>query len=114
MMPDYESLGASVGRLVAAKQAAYGNSFSKSGAILRALYPEGIAPEQYDDVLALTRMIDKFFRIANGNQGGEDAWQDLAGYSLLGMARGKRDAEPVGGQEGASEVDRVISPAEVY
>jgi hypothetical protein len=86
-MRDYEALGREIGALVAVKQQQYGNSFGKAGQVLRVLYPEGVKPEQYDDMLAVVRVIDKLFRVANGNQGGEDAWRDIAGYGLLGAAR---------------------------
>ena len=55
--------------------------------MLRLLYPDGVRPEQYDDLLALTRIVDKCFRIANGNQGEENAYADVAGYGLLGAMR---------------------------
>lgn len=42
---EYEQLGASIGKLVAEKQAAYGDAFGKSGDVLRILYPGGIGPE---------------------------------------------------------------------
>lgn len=73
-----------IGQLVDEKQAAYGDSFGKSPRILRILYPEGIKPEQYEDVLAVVRILDKFSRIATDkNALGENPWKDVAGYSLL-------------------------------
>jgi hypothetical protein len=45
----YEEVGAAIGRLVDAKQKAYGRSFDRVGSILKILYPTGIKPEQYDD-----------------------------------------------------------------
>lgn len=83
----YEALGADIGRLVTAKQEQYGDSFGRSGEILRVLYPDGIRPEQMDDALAVVRITDKLFRIAAGNQGGENAYADIAGYGLLGAAK---------------------------
>jgi hypothetical protein len=74
--------------LVAEKQAAYGDSFGKSGEVMRILYPEGIAPEQMDDALCVVRMVDKLFRIATDRDAlGESPYRDIAGYALLGDAR---------------------------
>jgi hypothetical protein len=80
----YEYVGKTIGQLVDAKQAAYGDSFGKAPLILRILYPTGIAPEQYEDVLAMVRILDKFSRIATDKGAlGENPWQDVAGYGLL-------------------------------
>lgn len=80
----YAKLGAEIGKLVDQKQEQYGNSFNRSGEILHILYPSLVKPEQYKDMLAVVRIIDKLFRIANGDQGGESAYRDIAGYALLG------------------------------
>jgi hypothetical protein len=87
-LPRYEQLGGDVGRLVEQKQAAYGDSFGKSGEVMRQLYPDGIRPEQMDDALAVVRVVDKLFRIATAKDAfGESPWRDVAGYGLLGAAR---------------------------
>lgn len=84
----FESLGSEIGRLVQEKQAAYGNSFGKSGQVMRLLYPDGIKPEQMDDALAVVRVLDKLFRIATAKDAfGESPWRDIAGYGLLGASR---------------------------
>lgn len=85
----YKEIGATIGQLVDEKQEMYGNSFGRAGEILQILYPSLIKPDQYKDMLAVVRIIDKLFRIANGDQGGESAWQDIAGYGLLGAGRTK-------------------------
>jgi len=82
----YEKLGLSVGKLVTEKQDAYGNSFGQSGKVLEILYPDGVQPDQYKDMLTIVRIIDKLFRIANQKDyNGESPYTDIAGYSLLGM-----------------------------
>ena len=87
-MADFSKIGEEVGRLVADKQKAYGDSFGRSGECLRQMYPDGIKPEQYDDLLTIARMLDKLFRIAsNPDAFEENPYRDLCGYSLLGMAR---------------------------
>ncbi|MCK9196016.1 MAG: hypothetical protein M0P16_03455 [Syntrophales bacterium] len=63
-MITYVEVGAAIGRLVDEKQKAYGNSFGNTGKLLRMLYPDRIRPDQYDNLLALVRMIVKLFRIA--------------------------------------------------
>jgi hypothetical protein len=87
-MSQYEKLGQEVGKLVDQKQAVYGDSFGRSGNVMRVLYPDGIKPEQYDDALAMVRIIDKLFRVANKRDAfGESPGRDLAGYGLLMAAR---------------------------
>lgn len=84
----YPDLGRSIGELVEAKQAAYGDSFGRSGAVMRALYPAGIPPEKLDDALAVVRVLDKLFRIATARDAlGESPWRDIAGYALLAVKR---------------------------
>jgi len=88
----YEQIAADVGKLVGEKQAAYGDSFGRSGNVLRELYPDGIRPEQYDDMLAIVRIIDKLFRVANHKGAfGESPGRDIAGYGTLIAA--KHEAE---------------------
>jgi len=81
----YEIKGQSVGALVDKKNKQYGDSYNRAGHILQVLYPNGIQPPEYRDMLGIIRVIDKLFRIANGKQGEENPWQDIAGYGLLGM-----------------------------
>ena len=60
----FEKIATEIGKLVDEKDATYGSSFLKSEKILKILYPNGIEPSQYKDMLAITRIIDKLFRIA--------------------------------------------------
>lgn len=84
----YERLGASVGRLVAEKQKAYGDSFGRSGNCLREMYPDGVRPDQLDDMLVIARILDKLFRIASEpDYGGESPFRDICGYALLGLKK---------------------------
>jgi len=89
---DYAKLGEEIGKTVNEKQKAYGDSFGKSGDILKILYPIGVKPEQYDDMLAIVRMLDKLFRIANDKDAfGESPYRDIAGYALLGICREEKE-----------------------
>lgn len=84
----YKQIGEEIGSLVDEKNAAYGSSFAESYKILSVLYPNGIKPEQYTDALAIIRVIDKLFRIANKKDAfGESPWKDIAGYAILGVAK---------------------------
>ena len=85
---DYSKVGEDVGRIVKEKQIAYGDSFGRSGECLRQMFPDGIKPEQYDDLLTIARMLDKLFRIATDPGAfDENPYQDIVGYGLLGMKR---------------------------
>jgi hypothetical protein len=91
-MKSYQELGGEVGALVDAKNKAYGSSFDDAGAFLRLLYPSGIQPEQYGDMLALVRIFDKMKRIATDKDAfGESPFGDIAGYGLLGLMRVTRE-----------------------
>ena len=82
----YKQIGEEIGSLVDKKNAAYGSSFAECHKILSVLYPNGIQPEQYTDALAIIRVIDKLFRIANKKDAfDESPWRDIAGYALLGL-----------------------------
>jgi len=84
----FSEIGAEVGKLVSDKQRAYGDSFGRSGECLRQMFPEGIKPHQYDDLLTIARILDKLFRIANNPTAfDENPYQDIVGYGLMGMNR---------------------------
>lgn len=93
-MIDYAVLGKSVGELITEKNQAYGDSFHRSGDILNILFPMGIKPENYVDILAMARIIDKLFRIATDpTYGSESPWRDIAGYALLRLADNIKETE---------------------
>ena len=92
MTNKYEQIGQEIGKLVDQKNAAYGSSFAEAHKILSVLYPNGIKPEQYTDALAIVRVLDKLFRIANQkNAFGESPWKDIAGYAILGVANNEKE-----------------------
>lgn len=79
-----------IGKLVDDKNQKYGDSFAKASAFLRLLYPDGVPPEKYDDMLTIVRMFDKLMRIATAKDAyGENPFADLAGYALLAVVQGK-------------------------
>ena len=56
----------------------------------------GVEPAQYPYMLAVTRIVDKLFRIASDPDAlGEEPFMDIVGYGLLGLAmtRGLRKEE---------------------
>jgi len=78
-----------LGELLVRKNAAYGSSFLKAGEFLALLYPMGIRPEQYTDALLLVRIFDKCMRVATRKGAfGESPYLDIAGYGILGAAKG--------------------------
>jgi len=89
---DFAEIADGIGRTVAEKNRAYGDSFSKAGEILRVLYPGGIRPDQYTDALGVIRVIDKLFRISTDKDAfGESPWKDIAGYGILGVANSGKE-----------------------
>ena len=90
----YENIGQDIGKLVDEKNSAYGSSFAECHKILSVLYPKGIKPEQYTDALAIIRVIDKLFRIANKKDAfGESPWKDIAGYAILGIHNAEQEKQ---------------------
>ncbi len=83
----FMTLATELGKLLAEKNFAYGDAFSKTTQILTLLYPQGIKVEQFKDVHVLVRMLDKMSRIAQDNDPmGESPYKDLAGYAILAQA----------------------------
>ena len=82
----YEGLAKGVADLVYEKQIAYGDSFGKSGQVMKVLFPDGIPADKMDDALVIVRIVDKLFRIANQKEAfNENPYKDIMGYGLLGM-----------------------------
>ena len=85
-MNRYAQEAINLAELVTKKQITYGDLFGQSKRIIEVLYPKGISPEQYQDAMAMIRIIDKLFRIANKKFAFEEnPWQDIAGYALLSL-----------------------------
>lgn len=90
----YTEIGTMLGKLVEEKNVAYGNAFEKSGDFLKLLYPDGIQPDDYTDMLLLVRIFDKQMRIATDkNALGESPFNDIAGYGLLGSVKDLKEKE---------------------
>lgn len=81
------TIATELGNLLEVKNEAYGNAFVKITEVLKILYPEGIKPEQYQDLGLVIRILDKLSRIAKDNDPlGEDPFKDIAGYAILAQA----------------------------
>jgi len=90
----FEEIGKTIGALVEEKNEAYGDSFARSQEILKVLFPDGVQPNQYRDMLGMVRVIDKMFRIATDKDAfGESPWKDITGYGILGTAGDEREKE---------------------
>lgn len=88
----FEEVAIAIGKLTDEKNRAYGDSYARSTEIIRILYPHGVQPEQYQDMLAIVRVLDKLFRIATSkNAFGESPWNDIAGYGVLMAAYAKEE-----------------------
>ena len=91
-MKKLKEISLELGSLLEEKNRSYGSAFSKSSEVLKILYPNGIQPEQYTDLLLTTRILDKLFRIANDKSAfNEEPWKDIAGYGLLGIYKEQID-----------------------
>jgi len=90
-MGKFEKLATKVGALVDEKNKAYGNSFNDAGDFLRLLYPNGIPPEKYTDMLCMVRIYDKMKRIATQKDAfNESPYRDIVGYGLLGLDKDQK------------------------
>jgi len=78
------------------KNRKYGDAVRKTLGMLNELYPEGIRPDQYSDLLLLVRVMDKLIRIATytperREADDESPWADVRGYGILGE---EKDLDP--------------------
>jgi len=102
----YRETGQRIGELVDEKNAAYGDSFHKSAIVMLALFPNGIPPEKYTDALAIVRIVDKLFRLANKKDAfGENPMEDIAGYAIVSTGPEERSDPSRAGQP--SSIDRL-------
>ena len=80
---EWMALAEGIGKTVADKNEAYGDSVRKTAIIMSELYPE-VPVETLSKILLTVRILDKLSRIANDpGFGGEDPALDIAGYGFL-------------------------------
>lgn len=94
-----------LGKLVIEKNNSYGSAYALCATYLELLFPNGVHPSRYTDMLLLVRMFDKQMRIARRKDAfGESPYKDLAGYSVLGIHKDapfeKKDGETKGPEIG--------------
>ena len=84
----FTKIARDIGNIVVEKNAAYGDSVATSADFLKLLYPDGVTPEQYGNMLLLIRIFDKQKRIASDKDAfGENPYKDIAGYAILGVSQ---------------------------
>lgn len=82
--PEWAEIFGEVAVVVDQSNKAYGDSFRRSSDFLKLLWPDGVPPEQYADMLAIIRIFDKLMRIASSRGAfGESPARDIAGYGGL-------------------------------
>ena len=87
----FQAIGREIGALVDKKNAAYGDAHAVTGDILKLVYPKGVQPCQYADMLSIARVLDKILRISHDKDAfGESPWRDITGYGILGVERDAR------------------------
>jgi hypothetical protein len=86
---EFQIAAEEIGNLVTEKNKAYGNSFEEAEKFLKLLFPNGITPEHYSDMLCIVRIFDKLKRIATDkNAFNEDPYKDLLGTVIrMGKSR---------------------------
>jgi hypothetical protein len=90
----FTDIATEIGVMVDEKNKAYGSSFDKCADFLRLLYPNGVSPHEYGDMLAIVRIFDKMMRIATDRDAfGEDPFKDIVGYGLLSVRRRRVEKE---------------------
>lgn len=88
----FATIGRRIGALVEKKNLAYGDAHAATGDILKIIYPDGVRPDQYADMLGTARVLDKLLRISRDKKAfAENPWEDVAGYGILGVERDSRE-----------------------
>lgn len=86
----FHKIATDLASLLEEKDKAYGSAYSKTTEFLKLLFPNGVPPEKYSELLYVTRVFDKLMRVATGgsaSEGLKDALKDIAGYSILELTK---------------------------
>ena len=78
--------------LLEKKDRAYGGANTRTARIMEVLYPNGIQPEEYVQVLAITRIVDKLCRQSVTDD--PENWKDILGYCACLLALYAHEEEP--------------------
>ena len=88
---DFLSIAQEIASVLEKKNSQYGPAFSNAPKILEILYPQGILPQDYPNLLTIVRILDKLQRVATNNaEDSEDPWKDICGYSILPLAQTRK------------------------
>lgn len=96
---DFVGVANEIGALLVVKDAAYGSAFEKTKEIFKILFPTGLPVDAYDDALSIMRILDKICRLGvlctnpeknKTTERSEDAWMDIAGYSIKALCEQRR------------------------
>lgn len=90
----FEQAALDIGKIVAAKNAEYGNSAIESGDILKKLYGDDIQVDT-TNMLLVARILDKLSRISHAKDTKTvmDAMLDICGYGLIGYLNTKESMD---------------------
>ena len=90
----FEQAALDIGKIVAAKNAEYGNSAIESGNILKELYGDDIQVGT-TNMLLVARILDKLSRISHAKDTKTvmDAMLDICGYGLIGYLNTKESMD---------------------
>lgn len=93
------------------KNAAYGDSVSKTAKILEILYGDSIPKDRYEDLHTIIRILDKISRMATGDKKAfdESPWTDVAGYALSSLVR----AQDTMSEEKKNKTEAKMEPVEM-
>lgn len=92
-MSTFKDVTDALGALVEEKNAAYGDATRTGAEAMKALYPNGVTPEQYERFGYCLLVWHKLSRLATKPDAfGENPIHDIAGYSVLALAREKERA----------------------
>ncbi len=81
---DFKRVSEEIVSSIQSQNSETGNCFVKTPNVLRALFPNGIPAGREAEAMALGRIIDKMFRIANNsdNTKAGNLWCELSAYAL--------------------------------
>ena len=95
----YEERALEIARMIEEKQQVYGDAYPKVAQCLAALYPQGVRPDQYQELSYLTRILEKLCRVSqrcSETRGleTESPFKDIVGIAFLAMLKDEEKQTP--------------------
>lgn len=87
MESKYVTKALEIAEMLQNKAEVYGNQFETSEAMLKLVYPDGIAPHQYKDAAIFINIFDTIIRMTNSEY--TQGFDYLAGYGIIGATINK-------------------------